>query len=178
MNPNSFFFKLSAIFIQYILLILIATPLIYLTFLLKSNFDFKNILFVRILFFSIALALPIVMINAFAFANFNNFDLKYYLKSSQKIKFEVRNEKLCNLNEVKNKLIVLKWKVKSEAKDVIVFIKKNTLINDIVSYRIIKVKDSISEIEIVSNPAIKILFIDFARNYRNILTALNASKNN
>lgn len=133
-------------------------------------------MFIRILFFSIALALPIVMINAFAFANFNNFDLKYYLKSSQKIKFEAKNEKLCNLSEVKNKLINLNWKVKSEANDEIIFLKKNTLVNDIVRYRIVNLKNNISEIEIVSNPTAKILFIDFARNYRNIITVLNASK--
>lgn len=116
------------------------------------------------------------MINAFAFADFNNFDLKYYLKSFQKIKFEVKNEKLCNLNEVKNKLINLNWIVKSEANDKIIFLKKNTLVNDIVSFRIINETDNITEVEIVSNPTTKFLFIDFARNYRNIITVLNASK--
>ncbi|MCC6721642.1 MAG: hypothetical protein IT243_05525 [Bacteroidia bacterium] len=150
----------------------------YLAFLTKSDFNSNQVVFIRILFFSIALALPFVMINAFAFANFNNFDLKFYLKSKQKLNVLVPIDRLNDFNEIKLKLCNLKWKVIDEKDNFIIFKKSNYFINDIIKYKINNKNANNYDIEITSKPSLKLLFIDFARNYRNILVVLKTIQKN
>ena len=86
MEPNRFFFKLIAIFLQYVLLIAILFPLIYLAQLLKYNFKADEIYLLKILFLAIAIAMPFAVANAFSFANYEKMEITNYLKAKQKHK--------------------------------------------------------------------------------------------
>lgn len=177
MNPNSFFFKLSAIFFQYLLLICIAFPIIYLIFFSLSDFNSDKVVFIRILFFSIALALPFVMVNAFAYAGFKNFELKNYLKPHQRITVKIADENLNDREEIKSNLQNIKnWTFLKEENNCLLFSKSNILIKDKIAVCIIKSEDKNTEIKIDSKPSSMLVVIDFARNYKNIITVLKAIK--
>lgn len=152
-------------------------PLIYFAFLIQSDFDFGKIIFIRILFFSIALALPFVMINAFAFANFNNFDLKYYLKSKQKVIVNIETKNLNTIDEIMSNIQKSKkWIVIEGESDYLIIKKTNLLINDKISVLLKAIDENKHEITIESKPYTSLLFIDFARNYRNIIYVLKTLK--
>lgn len=177
MEPNRFFFKLTAIFLQYFLVILIFIPIIYFAQLLKYKFNNDEIAFIRVLFFAIALAMPFVVANAFAFANFDKMDLRYYLKSKPRhtVIIEKNSSELIKYT-IENLSKKPFWKLIESTDSSAKFIVKNLILTDEVKFNAQTTGDNKTELTITSSPRQSYIFLDFGRNYRNILTVLLATK--
>ncbi len=179
MEPNRFLFKLTAILFQYLFLIFVFIPIIYLAHLIKYNFNTEAIVFIRVLFFAIAFAMPFAVANAFAFAKFENNDLTYYLKCRQ-YHSVVIDEKASTL--LKNTVDHLEskpfWKLIKQDECTAHFKVKNILIFDDVTISTHRNSDTQTLLTISSIPKLRILFLDFGRNYQNIITVLLATKSN
>ena len=177
MEPNRFLFKLTAIFLQYFLLILIFIPLIYIAQLLKYKFNTEQIAFIRILFFAVAFAMPFVVANAFSFANFDKMDIQYYLKSKPRHRVIIEKDASSVLkNTIENLSAKPFWKLKSQTENSANFIVKNLILTDDVTIKTEPLSDKKTEFTITSKPRQSFIFLDFGRNYRNILTVLMATK--
>ncbi len=179
MEPNRFLFKLTAILLQYLFLIFVFIPLVYLAHLIKYNFNTETIVFIRILFFAIAFAMPFVVANAFAFAKFENNDITYYLKCKQYHSVVIDK----NANDLLNNTVTILasnpfWKLINQTEDTAKFKVKNILIFDHVSLSVKKKSDTQTLLTISSIPKFRLLFLDFGRNYQNIIKVLLASKSN
>lgn len=177
MEPNRFLFKLTAIFFQYIAVILVFMPLVFLSQLLKYKFQTEEIAFIRVLFFSVALAMPFAVANAFSFANFEKIDLKYYLKSNQVHKVVTPQPTAAVIHNAVTRLSQKPfWKLKNQSSDSITFVVKNLILTDEVSLHCIDRGDGTTELEFESKPRQSYIFLDFGRNYRNILRLLQATQ--
>ncbi len=177
MEPNRFLFKLTAIFLQYFLIILVFIPLVYLSHLIKYNFKTQDIVLIRVLFFAVAFAMPFVVANAFSFANFDRMDLKYYLKSKQTHKVIIENN-AGNLliNTIENLSIKPFWKLINQTENSASFRVKNLILTDEVTFSFDTISENKTELSITSKPCQSYIFLDFGRNYRNILSVLLATK--
>lgn len=177
MEPKRFLFKLTAIFLQYILLIIVFLPLVFLAQLLKYNFKMEEILFLKVLFLAIAFAMPFVVANAFAYANYEKMEIDYYLKPNQthtvtvvgtpesvKATIEGNIQKLPLWVPIQNQSDLLGYKI------------KNLILNDTLTVSLKPKGETHTELIINSKPVVGFVFLDFARNYRNILTLLTASQ--
>jgi len=177
MEPNRFFFKLTAILLQYLLIILIIMPFVYLSQLVKYNFNTEEIMMLKVLFLAIALAMPIVVANAFAFAKFERIGLAYYLKSKQKhIVFLPQMPDIILNNVVSNISHNPFWTLINQTEDKLTFSVKHLLIKDKVEINVKPSTEGITEVVISSNPTMSYVFLDFGRNYKNILQVLSATK--
>ena len=177
MEPNRFLFKLVAIFLQYILLIILFLPIIYLFHLLKYKFNTEEIYFIRILFFAIAFAMPFVVANAFSFAKYEQNDLTYYLKSKQHHRVIIKkNAKELLVNTINNLKHTPFWTLTNESENSASFIKKNLLLKDELLIKTNPISETETELYISSKPLIGFIFLDFARNYQNIVDVLLATQ--
>lgn len=120
------------------------------------------------------------MLNAFAFEGFSHFDLKNYLKPHQKISVNISNKNLNKKEDfISNILKNKNWKFLNEDKNCVFFIKNNLILKDKIKIDYNFSNKENIQINIESKPSSILLIIDFARNYRNILTILKAlGKNN
>ncbi|MCB9251931.1 MAG: hypothetical protein H6605_05650 [Flavobacteriales bacterium] len=176
MEPNRFLFKLTAIFIQFILIAIVFFPLIYLGQLIKYNFEIQNVAILKVIFLSIAFAMPFAVANAFAFAKFQRMELDYYLKSRQKHKITMQN----NAENILNNLLSTEkekpfWTLVSKSSDEIELSVKSLMVSDKVKVKLKNLADNSCEMTIESKPKQSYLFLDFGRNYRNILQVMTAS---
>jgi hypothetical protein len=177
MEPNRFLFKLVAILLQYVFVVIIFIPIVYFFHLLKYKFNAEDIYFIRILFFAIAFALPFVVANAFSFANYEKNDLTYYLKSHQKHAVLIQRNSHELLATTINHLTKLPfWKLVNQDTDSATFIKKNLILKDELLIKTKPLSDQQTELIITSKPKIGFIFLDFARNYQNIVEVLLATK--
>jgi len=177
MEPNRFLFKLTAIIIQYILLVIVFIPVVYAFQLLKYKFNSEDIAFIRVLFFSVALAMPFVVANAFSFANFEKIDMAYYLKSNQKFQVIIDGNASEVLNSIKTNLSKKDfWKLKSQTDTTFNYSVKNLIMTDKVNVSVKPLSENKTELIIFSKPKLAYVFLDFGRNYRNILGVLLAIK--
>lgn len=177
MEPNRFFFKLTAILLQYLLIILIIMPFVYLSQLVKYNFRTEEIMMLKVLFLAIALAMPVVVANAFAFAKFERIELTYYLKANQKHSVTIPQESNVILGNVISNISKHPfWTLKNQTKDKLTFSVKHLLIKDNVEVMFKPSFDGNTEVVISSSPSVSFAFLDFGRNYKNILQVLSATK--
>jgi len=177
MEPNRFLFKLTAIILQYILVALIFIPIVYAFQLLKYSFKTEEIEFIRVLFFAVALSMPFTVANAFSFAKFEKIDMAYYLKSNQKHSAFIDLNPSEALENIRTNLSKKDfWKLKSQTENSLNFRVKNLVLTDKVSIVIKPYLNNQTEITINSRPLLSYMFLDFGRNYRNIITVLLAVK--
>lgn len=175
MEPNRFLFKLTAIFLQYIFTIIVFLPIVYMVHLVKYNFNTEQIVFLRVLFFAIAFAMPFVVANAFAFAKFENYELTYYLKPKQKHTVGISQNSSEVLKNLKDNLSEKPfWKLINQSETSIDYSVKNILVTDKVSITATPISDSKTKLTILSKPTFPLLFLDFGRNYQNIINVLLA----
>jgi len=176
MEPNRFIFKLVAICLQYLLLIAIFFPLVFTTQLMKFNFSTAEIVFVKVLFLAIALALPFAIANAFSFAKFEKMELQYYLKSTQVHKVVVQKSVAQLLNNTLENLSEKPfWTLISQSENSLTYSVKNLILTDLVSLNLKEIAENKTELTLKSKPIQSIIFLDFGRNYRNILNVLMAA---
>lgn len=177
MEPNRFFFKLIAIFLQYVLLIAILFPLIYLAQLLKYNFKADEIYLLKILFLAIAIAMPFAVANAFSFANYEKMEITSYLKSKQIHKVAVADS-VENLTKTIQQNLVKEpfWTLITQSDNSLVYKVKSLMVSDKVTIQFKPQNNNQTELVIESKPILSFIFLDFARNYRNILKVLLSSK--
>jgi hypothetical protein len=177
MEPNRFFFKLIAIFLQYVLLIAIIFPLIYLAQLLKYNFKADEIYLLKILFMAIAIAMPFAVANAFSFANYEKMEITNYLKAKQKHKVAVADSSENLTKTIKQNLDKEPfWTLINQSDNSLVYKVKSLMISDQVTIQFKPQNNNQTELVIESKPVLSFIFLDFARNYRNILKVLLSSK--
>ena len=177
MEPNRFLFKLTAILLQYIFTTIVFIPIVYAVHLIKYNFNTEQIVFIRILFFAIAFALPFVVANAFAFAKFEHNELTYYLKPKQKHTVIVDR----NVDELlKTTIAHLSqkpfWEFIGQSENSVHYSVKNIILKDDVFINAKPISDSKTELTILSKPKLALLFLDYGRNYQNIIKVLLATK--
>ncbi len=177
MEPNRFLFKLTAIFLQYIFTTIVFLPLVFIAHLIKYNFKTEEIVFIRLLFFAVAFALPFVMANAFSFAKYELNDLTYYLKPNQKhaVIIEENAGELIKTT-VANLTKKPFWKLAEQSENSAIFFVKNIILTDKVSIDSKSLSDSKTEFTISSKPTFPLLFLDYGRNYQNIINVLLATK--
>ena len=179
MEPNRFLFKLSAILLQYIFTTIVFIPIVYAVHLVKYNFHTEEIVFIRILFFAVAFALPFVVANAFSFAKFEHNELTYYLKPKQKHTViidknasELLKTTVANLSEKPF------WKFIEQSENTVHYSVKNIILNDDVFITAKPMSDTQTELTLLSKPKLALLFLDYGRNYQNIINVLLATKSN
>lgn len=177
MEPNRFLFKLTAILLQYIFTTIVFIPIVYVVHLIKYNFHTQEIVFIRILFFAVAFALPFVVANAFSFAKFEHNELTYYLKPKQKHTLivdinadELLKTTVAHLSEKPF------WKFISQSENTIHYSVKNIILKDDVFISAKPISDIKTELTILSKPSLALLFLDYGRNYQNIIKVLLATK--
>lgn len=177
MEPNRFLFKLTAILLQYIFTTIVFIPIVYVVHLIKYNFHTQEIVFIRILFFAVAFALPFVVANAFSFAKFEHNELTYYLKPKQKHTLivdinadELLKTTVAHLSEKPF------WKFISQSENTIHYSVKNIILKDDVFISAKPISDIKTELTILSKPSLALLFLDYGRNYQNIIKVLLAIK--
>lgn len=176
MEPNRFLFKLTAIFLQYIFTIVVFLPIVYLVHLVKYNFNTEQIVFLRVLFFAIAFAMPFVVANAFAFAKYEHYELNYYLKPKQKHTVGIDQNSSLVLTNIKANLALKPfWKLTNQSEDSAEYLVKNILVTDRVTIEATPFSDSKTKLTIQSKPTMPLLFLDFGRNYQNIINVLLAT---
>jgi len=176
MEPNRFLFKLTAIFLQYIFTVIVFVPIVFLVHLIKYNFKTEDIVFIRVLFFAIAFAMPFAVANAFAFAKYEQNDMTYYLKPFQKHTVFIQKD----ANEIlKSTVINLLekpfWKLIDQTDISATFTVKNILVTDKVTINLKTLAENKTELTISSKPTLPILYLDFGRNYQNIINVLLAA---
>lgn len=177
MEPNRFFFKLTAILLQYLLIILIIIPFVYLSQLIKYNFNTEEIMMLKVLFLAIALAMPVVVANAFAFAKFERIELAYYLKSTQKHTVLLpQSSETILANVIRNTSDLPFWTLVDQSSEELTFKVKHLLIKDNVILHTNPKGENSTEVIIRSAPSSSLAFLDFGRNYKNILQLLTATK--
>jgi len=177
MEPNRFFFKLTAIFLQYLLLVAIFFPVIYLAQLVKYNFKADEIYLLKIVFLAIALALPFAVANAFSFANYERMEISSYLKSKQihEVAVEISADDLAK-NIQQNISKEPFWTLQSKNDNTLIYNAKSLMVSDRVTIQFKSQNNNQTKLVIESKPIFSFLFLDFGRNYRNILKVLLASK--
>lgn len=176
MEPNRFLFKLSAIVLQYLLMIAVLIPFVYAAHLVKYQFNMEEVVFIRVLFWAIALAMPIVVANAFAFAKYQRIELAYYLKPHQKHTVEMAKPASEIQKAIAHNLSAQPfWDLLSQSENRLNFSVKHLMIKDLVEIHLKPQSDGHTQIAMMSRPARKWAFIDFARNYKNILQVLKAA---
>ncbi len=177
MEPNRFLFKLTAILLQYIFTTIVFIPIVYAVHLIKYNFHTQEIVFIRILFFAVAFALPFVVANAFSFAKFEHNELTYYLKPNQKHTVIVdRNADELLKTTVAHLSEKPFWKFISQSENKIHYSVKNIILKDEVFISAKPISDIKTELTILSKPTLALLFLDYGRNYQNIIKVLLATK--
>ncbi|MFM9944413.1 MAG: hypothetical protein ACKVQB_04200 [Bacteroidia bacterium] len=145
--------------------------------MLKYKFNTDEIYFIRVLFFAVAFAMPFVVANAFSFANFDKMDLKYYLKSKPKHQVIIENAASVILkNTIENLGQKPFWTLKSQNENSAVFKVKNLILTDEVNFKTETMAENKTQLTITSKPLQSYIFLDFGRNYRNILNVLLATK--
>ncbi len=177
MEPNRFLFKLTAILLQYIFTTIVFIPIVYVVHLLKYNFHTQAIVFIRILFFAVAFDLPFVVANAFSFAKFEHNELTYYLKPKQKhtVIVDINADELLKTTvaHLSEKPF---WKFISQSENTIHYSVKNIILKDDVFISAKPISDIKTELTILSKPSLALLFLDYGRNYQNIIKVLLATK--
>ncbi len=177
MEPNRFLFKLTAILLQYIFTTIVFIPIVYAVHLVKYNFRTEEIVFIRIVFFAVAFALPFVVANAFSFAKFENNELKYYLKPKQKHSVIIEENAGELLKNIVTQLSAKPfWKLISKTENSAHFSVKNIILYDNVSIEAKPISETSTELNIISKPRTPFLFLDYGRNYQNIIHVLMATK--
>lgn len=168
-------FKLSVTTINVILLMLIFIPFFYSLIIvfpqsIKYGYTFIAKNFKMVLFISFAPALLIAAFNFIEFEAFRKIDAKFYQKARQKLTLKFK-EKVPSIQE-ENLLKTLlnqkgNWKILSSDENHIKFKRTSRyFITDIIE---IKTLDN-HRLELSSKPRLKVWFIDFGRNYRNLLS--------
>ena len=177
MEPNRFFFKLTALFLQYFLMILVLLPFIYFWQLSKAHFHPEEVYIPKILFLAIAIAMPFVVANAFAFAKFENLDLPFYLKASQEHAVVIHEKPEIILQRLKANLAQKPfWILKSEQDNSLVYDVKSIILTDRLRVEFKAMDPDSTALRILSKPRMGFIFLDYGRNYRNILKLLLATK--
>ncbi len=177
MEPNRFLFKLTAILLQYIFTTIVFIPIVYTVHLIKYNFHTQEIVFIRILFFAVAFALPFVVANAFSFAKFEHNELTYYLKPKQKHTVIVdRNADELLKTTVAHLSEKPFWKFINQSENSVHYSVKNIILKDDVFISAKPISDIKTELTILSKPTLALLFLDYGRNYQNIIKVLLATK--
>ena len=164
MNLQLAFFKLLITFYNVIRLSLVFLPLIYAILLIRTP-SVIEIPLLKVLFLSFAPALGVAVWNALRFEQYQLISPEYYQKSKQEIEIAYQTDSGKLVQAVKELAAQRKWKVLAEGEGYIEL--RTSPARDRID-----VQWDAAHIKVSSKPAYPWIFIDFGRNYKNILQLL------
>lgn len=164
MNLQLAFFKLLITFYNVIRLSLVFLPLIYAILLIRTP-SVIEIPLLKVLFLSFAPALGVAVWNALRFEQYQLISPEYYQKSKQEIEITYQTDTGKLVQAVKELADQRKWKVLAEREGSIQL--RTSPARDRID-----VQWDAEHIKVSSKPAYSWIFIDFGRNYKNILQLL------
>ena len=169
---SRFAFKLIALLITFLKLLIVAYPFAFALVNLKQGkfkygYDFFELNYKAAFIIAVGIALVFAIWNAFEFAKFKKISLTQYLKSRQKYTLSLPAG--LSQNDAKSKLE--SWAKENQRvtklfdrNDTMEFSRKSkVLIRDVMT-----VTFNDKNVEIYSRPKFAIWFVDLARNYKNV----------